>query len=67
VIHVRVRDYNVADVFVLLVRETEGDAPGVHGDAVVNDETGKPLFLSGAAVFVEGAWKKLDFHGGISV
>jgi hypothetical protein len=67
VIHVRVRDDDVANAVVLIVGEAEGDASGVYGDAIVDDETGQPLFLTGAAVSVEGAGKKLDFHGGISV
>jgi hypothetical protein len=63
VIHVRVRDDDVADGFVLRVGEAEGDASGIHGDAVVNEKTGEPLLLAGATMLVEGAGKKLDFHG----
>ena len=43
VIHVRVRDDDIADGFVLRVGEAEGDASGIHGDAVVNQKTGQPL------------------------
>jgi hypothetical protein len=63
VIHVRVRDDDVANGFVLRVGEAEGDASGIHGDAVVYEKTGEPLLLAGAPVGAEGAGKELNFHG----
>jgi hypothetical protein len=63
VIHVRVRDDDISDALVLCVREAEGDASGIDGDTVINDETGQSLLLTRAAIFAEGAGKKLNFHG----
>jgi hypothetical protein len=67
VIHVRVCDDHVADSFVLRFGEAEGDASGIDGDAVVDEKTGEPLLLAGAAIWAESAGKELNFHGGSSV
>ena len=63
VVHVRVRDDDIADGFVLRIGEAEGDASGIDGDAVVDDKTGEPLLLRGAAIRAESAGKELNFHG----
>jgi hypothetical protein len=50
------RDDDVAHGVALFVRTSDGNASGVNRHAVVNQVTGQPLLLCGAALLIERAW-----------
>jgi hypothetical protein len=55
VIHVRMRDDDVADCIALPVSQGERDASGVNGDSVIYQKTGQALLGCGPACAVKRA------------
>ncbi len=55
-IHVRVRDDDVANSIALRVRERNRDTTGVNSHAVINEKAGQALFRAGLPLLIEGAW-----------
>jgi len=52
-VHVWMRDYDIAHSAALRVAECNGDAAGIHGYSIIDEETGQALFQSGASLFIK--------------